>query len=492
MSGKLEFCERLVHLDRGLIRFDNRPYLPRIYASRTRRLVLRTSRQVEKSTFLANSLLYELATNPGVRILFVCPRWEQALVFVQFRFLPMLDQSPVLRRVLLGRSTRKPRIRNMRFENQSQLYVRAAFRSADSARGISADILFIDEYQDVADGTLAVLQETLSHSNVGGTILVGTPKLLENQLEAAYSQSTAHEWTLDCPNCAAQVILDERCLGAAGVVCPGCQAALDVRAGRWVARHPDSQWGEGFWINHLMVPWLNFHEILDRRRTYDLAQFKNEALGLPTTLGEHVVTRAELEACCGDRPMAQSAQDIPHAARRNLIAGIDWGGGRTSRTVVVIGYYRQDNKFIVAYMQSYRADEDPKRLIAEVAELCRHFRVKWIAADGRGNGLTTNRLLLDQLGYRVHLFGIVYSEHDHEPVQDGTVWMWTVNRSSSIGLLYSSVRKGYIVFPPVNQCGWFLDELACELAEYDDEKRRIRYTRRKINATMRYMRRTTR
>jgi hypothetical protein len=317
----------------------------------------------------------------------------------------------------------------------------------------------------------------LSHSELKRTILVGTPKLLENQLEAAYARSTACEWTLTCSNCAADVILDQRCLGAVGVVCTACQTFVDVSAGRWVARNPDAEWGQGFWINHLMVPWLNYHEILVSQRSYDLAQFKNEVLGLPTTLGEHVVTRAELEACCGEQPMAKSANDIVHTARRHLIAGIDWGGGRTSRTVVVIGYYRDDNKFVVAHMQSYRADEDPQRLIAAVAELCRLFDVKWIAADGRGNGLTTNRLLVDQLQYRAHLYGIVYSEHDHEPVQDGTLWMWTVNRSSSIGLLYSLVRKGLIVFPPVNQCGWFLDELACELAEYDDEKRRIRYTR---------------
>jgi hypothetical protein len=364
----------------------------------------------------------------------------------------------------------------MRFQNGSELYMRAAFRSADSARGISADRLFIDEYQDVADGTLAVLQEVLSHSHDGRTILVGTPKLVDNALQGAYAQSTAHEWTLDCPHCHEAVILDERCLGPNGVVCSRCQTALDVRTGRWVARHPDSTWADGFWLNHLSVPWLNYHEILDRQRTYDLCQFKNEVLGLPTTLGEHIVSRAELEACCGEQPMAQSISDVPYEVQRHMIAGIDWGGGRISRTVAVIGYYRHENRFVVAHVKWFRADEDPKRLITAVAELCRRFSVKWIAADGRGNGLTTNRLLLDELKYRAHLYGIVYSQQDHEPTQDGTLWMWTVNRSSSIGLFYSLVRKRFVVFPPANECGWFLDELACELAEYDDAKRCIRYT----------------
>jgi hypothetical protein len=226
-----------------------------------------------------------------------------------------------------------------------------------------------------------------------------------------------------------------------------------------------------------MVPWVNYHEILNSRQTYDLAQFKNEVLGLSTTLGEHVVTRAELEACCGQYSLAQSLDDIPHSAHRGLIAGIDWGGGRTSRTVITIGYCDEDNRFVVVYVGAFRADEDPKKLIGDVAEICRRFNVRWIAADGRGNGLTINRLLLDALRYRASLYAIVYSECNQEPMQDGTLWTWTIDRSSSIGLLYSLVRKKYIVFPQVADCSWYLDEMACELAEYDEERRRIRYTK---------------
>ena len=214
--SKMDFRRDFIYLNGSRITFPDRPYLEQIYASRARRIVLRTSRQVEKSTFLANSLAFELAVVPGTRILVATPRWEQALLFTQSRLLPTIEQSPVIRRVLLTNSRERMRIKNMRFRNRSELFVRAVFRSADSARGISADVLLVDEFQDVAEGTLAVLQETLSHSEVGRTILVGTPKLLENQLDVAYAESTANEWTLDCPNCNSPVILDERCLGPTG------------------------------------------------------------------------------------------------------------------------------------------------------------------------------------------------------------------------------------------------------------------------------------
>jgi len=45
------------------------------------------------------------------------------------------------------------------------VFVRAAYHSADAARGISADLLLVDEFQDIAAGDLPVLQETLSHSH---------------------------------------------------------------------------------------------------------------------------------------------------------------------------------------------------------------------------------------------------------------------------------------------------------------------------------------
>ena len=178
----------------------------------------------------------------------------------------------------------------LRFANGSQLFARAAFRSADAARGLSCQLLLIDEFQDIAPGDLPVLQEVMSHARNGRTILTGTPKSVDNHFEAMFRLSTANEWTVDCSACGKPVIMDECALGPRGIACPDCQTLLDPQQGRWVARHPQATWGDGFWINHAMVPWLNYDEILERQRTYDPVLFKNEVIGLPTALGEHVVT----------------------------------------------------------------------------------------------------------------------------------------------------------------------------------------------------------
>ena len=477
-KGKLKFCELFVHLDGPRIQFPDRPYLTSIYGSRKRKMILRTSRQVEKSTYLCNSLLYEAATRPGTKILFVCPRQDQALTFVRSRLVPMLEQSPYLSRVLLGKSKKKLPIKNMRFANESQLFVRAAYLTADAARGLSADVLMIDEFQDVAPGALPVLLETLSHSTYARTLLTGTPKLSENPIEGIFAQSTANEWTMTCEECGADVIPDERCLGNAGIACPQCRRPLDARHGRWVPRQPDAQWGDGYWLNHLMVPWKKnkYDEILECQRVYDFAQFKNEVLGLPVSLGEHIVTREELEACCTEKPMAKSIDDIPAKFHNRIFAGVDWGGGGPARTVVVVGFTRPEGVFEICHFARLRSDEDPERVRKLVAEVCAKFRVRAVGADGGGFGTVYNRLLLGEVQYQCPLYAILYSASDTRPFQEGVLWKWSVNRSATIGYLFSCISKKKIQFPRIQDCGGFLDEFACEMVEYDDIRRCVKYT----------------
>src|SRR6185437_450178 len=115
--GKLSFCEDFVVLKGQPMSFAGRPYLPAIYAAQARNLVLRCSRQTEKSTYLVNTILYEACTNPRVRILFVCPRLEQAYTFCRSRLIPSLEGSPLVRRVLLGQGARRRQLMTMEFVN---------------------------------------------------------------------------------------------------------------------------------------------------------------------------------------------------------------------------------------------------------------------------------------------------------------------------------------------------------------------------------------
>ena len=474
---KMRWCERFVQLDGEPIRFAGRPYLPTIYSCEHGNLVLRCARQTEKSTLLCNTIVWQLCTNRHTGILFVTPREEQGRTFVRTRLLPVIERSPLIRRHLLGRKGRRPQITNMEFVNGSRFYMRAAYHSADSARGLSAEVLMVDEFQDVAAGALPVLQETLSHAACPRTLLTGTPKSIDNQLEAFFRRSTANEWLVPCPACGQETAMDERCLGAEGIVCAECHRPIDPAKGRWVARNPGADWGEGYCIAHPMVPWVDHHDLLEKQRSYDPVGFKNEVLGLPSSLGDHVITRAEIEACCGRDSMARRRQDIPAQFRTHLVAGIDWGGGSASRTVLTVGYLDADNVLQVCYLERFEAREDPNHIVDEIARRCRGLGVDWIGADGGGNGHVYNRLLFDKLGTgRYQLFALLYSAADQSPTRDGALWRWTVNRSAAIGAVFSRIKKELLAFPRADQVGGFLDDFTAEVAEYDEHQRTVRFT----------------
>ena len=226
-----------------------------------------------------------------------------------------------------------------------------------------------------------------------------------------------------------------------------------------------------------MVPWPTHDKLLSRRARYDPARFKNEVFGLPTSLGDHMLTREQVEACCLDVPMARSIADVPVEHRHSLIAGIDWSGGGRSRTVLVIGYMSVDKHFTIVRMERFLGHEDPDTVVAEIATRCGQFNIRFIAADGAGNGLIYNRLLLTRWNeQRPALYGITYGDSDQEPRQEVAIYTWRVHRSATIANLIGRIKSGMLGFPRVADCGSFLDEFTCELAEYDDHTRTIRFT----------------
>ena len=174
--------------------------------------------------------------------------------------------------------------------------------------------------------------EILSHSSRKQVVITGTPKHVDNHLEAALSRSTNCEWLIRC-DCEKDVRLDFDVITPAGLVCPSCRKTIDPQQGRWMAGNSSSDWAQGFCISQLMVPWINLEEILQKQADYYPLLFKNECLGLPTALGDHVLTRLEIEACCNQRAMARSLADVPRDGHPYMVAGLDWGADGPQATL---------------------------------------------------------------------------------------------------------------------------------------------------------------
>lgn len=468
------FCESVLTLEGQPVRFLDRPYIDGILGALDRNLVIRAGRQVEKSTYLAFRMSYELM-RPNTRVLLVCPRVSQTKQLMKSRFLKLLQDSPLLQRSLgMPRGRLNPS--EIWFGNGSQLYARSAFRSADAVRGVSADVLICDEFQDIAAGFLPVLKETLAHSTRPVTILTGTPKEVTNHLEDAFALSTAQAWMVRCDACGTEVVPDETSIGPDYYCCSACQQPIDWRRGQWVARNPQSTWGEGFWLPQIIAPWLTPRKFHEKDAEYDNDQLLNEVFGLPTMHGTLAITRAELEACCSARPMAASGNDLPADARRDVVLGIDWGSGLAGKAAVVVASQCfRTNRLKVWHWGLLSANERPT--LDQVTELCRRFGVRRVFADARGGGASENRALWSRLGGEqgLDITGIEYATNDGLVGKDGTLRKWGIDKTKWIGGLCTRIREKLIEFPASADCQIGFAHVGHEQVEYDEESRTSTY-----------------
>jgi hypothetical protein len=468
------FCETTLTLEGGPVRFEDRPYIDAILAATNRNLVIRAGRQVEKSTFLAFRIAFELC-RPGSRVLLVCPRQQQAKHLMESRFRPLLESSPLLQRRLGGQRGRSS-FKDMRFGNQSQLFVRSAFNSADSVRGVSADLLVCDEYQDVAAGFLPVLKETLAHSSRPRTILTGTPKEVTNHLEDAFALSTARHWMVRCEACDCEVLPDPRSIGADCYACGACGHPIDWQRGAWVATNARSSWGEGFWLPQVIAPWVTSERFLEKAAEYDRDKLLNEVFGLPTMHGTLAITRAELEACCASRPMAASSNDLPAEVRGSVMLGIDWGSGLTGQAAVVVASEcLRSQRLRIWYWGVIGNGERP--LLDDVVALCGRFGVTSVWADARGGGAHENRALWMRLGGQKgpSVAGLEYADNDGPNNRDGNLLKKSIDKTKWIGGLCTRIRSKLIEFPTLQDCQEGFDHVGSEQVEFDEQSRKSTY-----------------
>src|SRR5262245_28294254 len=95
-----EFAELAIRLDGAPFSLKLRPHLWDSYHCPARNIVLRASRQCEKSTFLVNRIIHDAIIHPGIKILVVSPRDEQSELFSHDRLQPTILGSPLVRQAL--------------------------------------------------------------------------------------------------------------------------------------------------------------------------------------------------------------------------------------------------------------------------------------------------------------------------------------------------------------------------------------------------------
>lgn len=488
--------------------FKERRYLRQIYDTPSKRTLLKCGRQVEKSTLLGNKLLSYSCINTAMNSLYVSPTNMQAKVFSQDRLAEPIATSNYLKSWTTTKLSDSVFLK--KFINRSQITLRYAYLNADRVRGIPADVICLDEIQDLLTDNIPVIEECASHSVLriagethrGGIFMYsGTPKSLDNTLEHYWAtQSTQNEWAVPCHRHSLQTgsgkisnvywnILSEDHIGKDGLVCEKCHkpiSAMDDDA-RWVSLNPGilksdtiKKPFEGFRIPQLMVPWISHADIIQKQATYSRAKFYNEVLGLSYDSGTRPLTRQDVLDNCDPRlrldPEYQEYLLKYLGAALPVYAGIDWGTGENTYTVLSLGAYMGDSRFTIFYVHRFEGREsEPQVQIDEISRLVHKFRIQLIGCD-YGGGFWPNDELTRRFG-----FGRV-PRYQYSMPQTKVVWQdglkrFLVHRTEVMSDIFNAIkRRNVFRFPNWDQFQIpFASDMLNIFSEYNEQLRQNVY-----------------
>lgn len=471
--------------------FKDRPYLERIYNTSSKRVLLMCGRQVEKSTTLGNRILSLSCLIPHFRTLYVSPSAAQTKEFSKTRLKEMLETCPDLRQWF------PPHLTDNVFEkkaiNRSAITLRYAFLNADRCRGLSADLIAMDEFQDLLLDVIPVIEEASSHSPFRLFIYSGTPKSVDNPIEHYWSNlSTQNEWAVPCdrhgtpkvPGSWHWNLLGEENIGKLGLICDRCGGSINPL-------HPLAQWVktgspdptlstfEGYRIPQLMVPWIEWKDLYTKYNDYPRAKFFNEVLGLSFDSGQRPLTQEDVRACCDDA-QRMTPEGVKEWRERlkgvPLYGGIDWGqDSNNSHTVIKIGGYYQ-GKFRILFGHRFTgAESEPRVQMEKICRFIDTFALQRVGVD-YGGGYWPNDELLRRYG-SARITRFQYSQPGVFMEWDSQLGRYKLHRSEVMSAIFNAIKRGDVFrFPSWRDFSSpFASDMLSIFSEYNEHMHMTQY-----------------
>lgn len=473
---RTHFAEKLLWLDGKPLSLHDYPFFRAVYDGQYSELVLKTGRQVSKSTTCANLMIIDSVMVPHFRTLYISPSREQTSKFSNTRLTKIIHYSPLIHNTYVS-----PKLPNnvllQILTNGSEIALSYADDDPDRIRGISADREFIDEVQDIVyDAVVPVVKECMANSDHNYIIYAGTPKTMENTIEFLWKRSTQTEWVMKCAGCGTHQFADSvKSVGLKGVICVKCGKGLNPRDGQWINFNPSAS-VKGFHISQLIMPKNNesferWKRILVKLDSYSESKFKNEVLGVSDAIGSRCISQEELlELCDNSYFVTLPAGPSIIQEMRTIVAGIDWGGGSSnvgavSRTVLWVYGLTQDFKLKTVFFKVF-SEENPVANVQEIAEICQQCQCQYVIGDA-GGGAMANAMLRDRLG-----------QHRVNQVQYGggtgfaKLIRWSkqaarylVNRTAVIDSYVLALKNREVIFPHVRQMAVPISDIMNEYEE---------------------------
>lgn len=307
----------------------NHKYLVDLYRCQAQEIVVKKSGQAGVSEWLVSYAIHS-CDQRNANVLYVFPSDRTVSDFSTARLGPAIEASEYLSKILIdgsqGGMSGSDRITLKRIRDRF-LYFRGSQVKPDGTaaqlKSIDADVLILDEVDELDQRAPAIAKKRLGHARAGlGNILwVSTPTLPGYGIDAEYEESDQRRWFVPCPSChTKQVITIDHIVqewddlgrpvvwhgqndGLAYPACEQCGKPLDRLAdGEWVATHSGHA-RAGFHLTKLFSPHNQPLEIVHNLQQIDETKRRetfNQDLGESYTPRGGSLTTEDLDACRRD------------------------------------------------------------------------------------------------------------------------------------------------------------------------------------------------
>jgi len=502
-----QFAVNIFYLNMSPLQMPSKSmkHLYPLYNLKSNAMMFKFGRQTHKSTTLAFKLSLPAIKYSPFHTLYVAPTGNQVSVFSTDKLNSALRESHIVRDHYFDTKT-KDQISYKELRNGSKIYLRSAYHTADSIRGISADMTAIDEIQDVISDHIPVIEQSMSHSLAkwehlaeeqpslpmhlfNSKIYAGTPKTVENTMEIYWNQSTQNEWIIKCENqgCKKYNFINEYNIGDTCLICNKCGKPIHYRDGQWVAMNPEG-FIDGFRLPQIVLNWVNNAKnekawqinIIRTRKIYSTEKYFNEVLALPYAAAKHPMSVAEIKGCCREYYMVEEAMALHDSVAKSgaNFAGIDWGKGDTasgtSYSMLTISTWHQ-SVFKVLFKKRYTGRmSEPIAQVKDMLRIINLFKCLLTIAD-TGDGRTSNAMMVQALG--ISRFAEIY---EHGSLKKKIKWdkdkgYYIINRTQVMTDYIMEIKRAQVHFFNYEQFKEFVSDFTGIYAEYSERLRMTKY-----------------
>ena len=332
---------------------------------------------------------------PPVRVIHLFPALAQVKKFSQDKLEGMIrtSKNDSINKNKLKSANAVDNLTMKQFKTGT-LWIDSVGADGDRIRGMTVDIAFLDEIQDMTAQAVGNATKILTAAKYGPTgkgvqVYFGTPKERGSYFNTLWDMSDQRYYHLGCSNCKTNFPFYtpeskqwmDIWVSGYDIKCPNCghiQKKVDaIERGKWVASRPEAK-HVGFHINQLYIPYFSKENILDLMPDNNPAQteriWNNEVIGEFYSGAGLPITKTDLYNKCRDPDRKFSSKINPHV--KTTYMGVDWGGkddlkgskGGKSYSCVVVLSASHDGTLYIEHCHKLRKNnfEYKKETIKEV------------------------------------------------------------------------------------------------------------------------------